>query len=102
MSGRVLSNWFLDGKLLYHVKEQQTRSFLTIADDIFLQIGDRVGCGVKFDAIAKNSGLAASMVPVFFTKNGKEIGTQLIPSPPGGLYPAIGLQREPEEVGQQS
>jgi len=62
------------------------------------QVGDRVGCGVKFDAIAKNSGLAASMVPVFFTKNGKEIGTQLIPSPPGGLYPAIGLQREPEEV----
>ena len=62
------------------------------------QVGDRVGCGVKFDAVAKNSGLSASMVPVFFTKNGKEIGTQLIPSPPGGLYPAVGLQREPEEI----
>jgi len=37
-------------------------------------------------------------VPVFFTKNGKELGTQLIPCPPGGLFPAIGLQREPEEV----
>lgn len=62
------------------------------------QAGDKVGCGVKFDAISKNPGLSASMVPVFFTKNGKEIGTQLIPSPPGGLFPAIGLQREPEEV----
>ena len=62
------------------------------------QAGDKVGCGVKFDAISKNSGLSASMVPVFFTRNGKEIGTQLIPSPPGGLFPAVGLQREPEEV----
>jgi len=58
--------------------------------------GDRIGCGVKFDAVAK--GLQASMVPVFFTRNGKEVGTQLIPCPPGGLFPAIGLQREPEEV----
>jgi len=61
--------------------------------------GDRVGCGVKFDAVAKNPApLHASLVPVFFTKNGKELGTQLIPCPPGGLFPAIGLQREPEEV----
>jgi len=62
------------------------------------QVGDRVGCGVKFDAAAKNSGLAAGMVPVFFTRNGKELGTQLIPCPPGGLFPALGLQRAPEEV----
>jgi len=62
------------------------------------QVGDRVGCGIKFDAISKNAGLHASMVPVFFTKNGKEIGTQLVPSPPGGLFPAVGLQREGEEV----
>ena len=27
-----------------------------------------------------------------------QVGTQLIPCPPGGLFPAIGLQREPEEV----
>lgn len=61
--------------------------------------GDRVGCGVKFDSVAKNPApLHASLVPVFFTKNGKELGTQLIPCPPGGLFPAIGLQREPEEV----
>ena len=34
-------------------------------------IGDKVGCGVKFDAISKNPGLSAGMVPVFFTKNGE-------------------------------
>ena len=26
------------------------------------------------------------------------MGTQLIPCPPGGLFPAVGLSREPEEV----
>ena len=62
------------------------------------QTGDRIGCGVKFEVVSKNSGLHASMVPVFFTRNGKELGTQLIPCPPGGLFPAVGLQREPEEV----
>ena len=42
--------------------------------------------------------MQGSLVPVFFTRNGKELGTQLIPCPPGGLFPAVGLQREPEEV----
>jgi len=32
--------------------------------------GDRVGCGVKFENI---SGLNVSLIPVFFTKNGKEV-----------------------------
>ena len=39
------------------------------------QAGDRVGCGVKFEAVAK--GLQASMVPVFFTRNGKEVPESL-------------------------
>ena len=51
----------------------------------------------RFEAVSKKP-LSSGMMPVFFTKNGKEIGTQLIPSPPGGLFPAIGLQREPQEV----
>lgn len=42
--------------------------------------------------------MAASLVAVFFTRNGKELGTQLVPCPPGGLFPAVGLQREGEEV----
>ncbi|XP_023326347.1 SPRY domain-containing protein 3 isoform X2 [Eurytemora carolleeae] len=57
--------------------------------------GDRVGCGVKFENI---SGLNVSLIPVFFTKNGKEICTTFMPCPPGGLFPAFGLQKEPEEV----
>ena len=32
--------------------------------------GDRVGCGIKFENI---SGLNVSLIPVFFTKNGKEV-----------------------------
>jgi len=57
---------------------------------------DRVGCGIKFENI---SGINGSFVPVFFTKNGKEICSQFISFPPGGgLYPAFGLQKQPEEV----
>jgi len=59
------------------------------------QAGDRVGCGVKFDHI---SGANGALLPVFFTKNGKEICSQLIPCPPGGLFPAFALQKQPEEV----
>ena len=43
-----------------------------------LQPGDKIGCGIKFEAVAKNPGipqwLQASLVPVYFTKNGKEVG----------------------------
>lgn len=57
--------------------------------------GDRVGCGIKFE---NTSGFNGSLVPVFFTKNGKEICTQVVPCPPGGFFPAFGLQNQPEEV----
>ena len=43
------------------------------------QAGDRIGCGVKFEAVAK--GLQASMVPVFFTRNGKEVPKTLEENP---------------------
>ncbi|KAK2144810.1 hypothetical protein LSH36_729g02038 [Paralvinella palmiformis] len=59
-------------------------------------VGDRIGCGVKFEQ-AKND----SIVPVFFTRNGREIGTVLNHMPHGinrGLHPAIGLHSEGEEV----
>lgn len=56
-------------------------------------VGDRIGCGIRGSP-------ANSMVNVFFTKNGKEIGNSLIvcPIPPGGFFPAIGLQRPGDEV----
>ena len=34
--------------------------------------GDRVGCGIKFDQVLEG-GVPCQMVPVFFTRNGKEV-----------------------------
>ena len=34
--------------------------------------GDRVGCGVKFEQVFED-GTPRQMVPVFFTRNGKEV-----------------------------
>ncbi len=34
--------------------------------------GDRVGCGIKFEQVYEDSS-PKQMVPVFFTKNGKEV-----------------------------
>jgi len=61
------------------------------------ETGDRVGCGIKFDSIP-GIGLNGSLLPVFFTRNGKEVCSLFVPFPPGGLYPAFGLQKKPEEV----
>lgn len=59
-------------------------------------VGDKIGCGIKFEQ-AKND----SIVPVFFTRNGREIGTVLTHLPHGidkGLHPAVGLHSDGEEV----
>lgn len=62
-------------------------------------IGDRMGCGIKFKA---NEGEERPQpdqaVQVFFTRNGQEVGTVTVPYPPGGLYPAVGMHSEGEEV----
>ena len=63
-------------------------------------VGDKVGCGIRLapSQDQKFSGnfspeVPASKVVVFFTKNGKEIGSaQIVPLPPGGFFPAISLQ----------
>ena len=34
------------------------------------QAGDRVGCGIKVESLSAGNG---AFVPVFFTKNGKEV-----------------------------
>lgn len=58
--------------------------------------GDRMGCGIKFDQ-NDASGMRL-LVKVFFTRNGEEIGTVVMPWPHGGLHPIIGLHSEGEEV----
>lgn len=62
-------------------------------------VGDRIGCGIKMVAPSKKCALYPHMAQVFFTKNGKEIGPpHVMPIPPGGLYPTIGLHQFGEEV----
>ncbi|XP_077978116.1 SPRY domain-containing protein 3-like [Glandiceps talaboti] len=59
--------------------------------------GDKIGCGIKFDQIEYEEGIR-QQVPVFFTRNGKELGTMMTPMPATGLFPAIGMHSVGEEV----
>ncbi|XP_051961691.1 SPRY domain-containing protein 3 isoform X3 [Xyrauchen texanus] len=54
--------------------------------------GDRVGCGIYAD------NFDAGLVTVFFTKNGNEVGSVVVPVAPDGLFPAIGMHSLGEEV----
>ncbi|XP_002741480.2 SPRY domain-containing protein 3-like [Saccoglossus kowalevskii] len=56
-----------------------------------------MGCGIKFDHIEYEDG-ARQQVPVFFTRNGKELGTVMCALPAGGFFPAIGMHSVGEEV----
>ncbi|XP_064600624.1 SPRY domain-containing protein 3-like isoform X2 [Liolophura sinensis] len=60
-------------------------------------IGDKVGCGIIFDRDEDEEGHKPT-AKVFFTRNGKEIGKVAVPVPAEGLYPAIGMHSEGEEV----
>uniref|UniRef100_A0A3P8XP19 B30.2/SPRY domain-containing protein n=1 Tax=Esox lucius TaxID=8010 RepID=A0A3P8XP19_ESOLU len=51
--------------------------------------GDRIGCGIHCEA---------GLTTVFFTKNGKEVGSVAIPVAMEGLFPAIGMHSLGEEV----
>lgn len=59
--------------------------------------GDRLGCGIKFDELPSWEN-QQTLVPVFFTRNGKELGCVSFPWPVGGLYPAICLSSQGCEV----
>lgn len=61
-------------------------------------IGDRMGCGIKFKRNEDERPQPEQAVQVFFTRNGQEVGTVTVPYPPGGLYPAVGMHSEGEEV----
>lgn len=54
--------------------------------------GDRIGCGIYLESFE------AGLTTVFFTKNGKEVGTVVVPASPDGLFPAIGMHSLGEEV----
>jgi len=58
-------------------------------------VGDKIGCRVNFDQILDD---VPSMVPVTFTKNGKEVGRLIVAMPLEGFHPAVSMQSEGEEV----
>ncbi|KAL3841690.1 hypothetical protein ACJMK2_019799 [Sinanodonta woodiana] len=60
-------------------------------------VGDRVGCGIKFQNQEEDA-RQDQTVKVFFTRNSQEVGRVLVPFPAGGLFPAVGLHSDGEEV----
>lgn len=50
--------------------------------------GDFMGCGIRFENSSFRGNQGQSAV-IFFTKNGKEIGSTEFPLPENGLYPAV-------------
>ncbi|CAB1353854.1 unnamed protein product, partial [Coregonus sp. 'balchen'] len=54
--------------------------------------GDRIGCGIYLES------LEDGQTTVLFTKNGKEVGTVVVPGSPEALYPAVGMHSLGEEV----
>ncbi|XP_051781043.1 LOW QUALITY PROTEIN: SPRY domain-containing protein 3 [Erpetoichthys calabaricus] len=54
--------------------------------------GDRIGCGIHPESFE------AGLTSVFFTKNGKEVGSIAILVSPEGLFPAVGMHSLGEEV----
>lgn len=54
--------------------------------------GDRIGCGIHSEHIE------AGFTSVFFTKNGKEVGSVEVPVSAEGLFPAVGMHSMGEEV----
>ncbi|XP_060914162.1 SPRY domain-containing protein 3 [Labrus mixtus] len=54
--------------------------------------GDRIGCGIHSENIE------AGLTTVFFTKNGKEVGSVEVPVSAEGLFPAVGMHSMGEEV----
>ncbi|XP_051805260.1 SPRY domain-containing protein 3 [Acanthochromis polyacanthus] len=54
--------------------------------------GDRIGCGIHSENIE------AGFTTVFFTKNGKEVGSVEVPVLAEGLFPAVGMHSMGEEV----
>ncbi|KAE8744387.1 hypothetical protein FOCC_FOCC008991 [Frankliniella occidentalis] len=62
---------------------------------------DRVGCGLRFEQCydsAEEGDDQESYVLVYFTLNGKEIGSLWTQLPIGGFHPAVSMQSPGEEV----
>lgn len=73
-----------------------------------VEVGDKVGCGIRFGTAqplsGKNAGSlsAASSGQLFFTHNSKEFGSLPINVPPGGFFPAMSISALGESVALKS
>uniref|UniRef100_A0A8D0HJF3 SPRY domain containing 3 n=1 Tax=Sphenodon punctatus TaxID=8508 RepID=A0A8D0HJF3_SPHPU len=54
--------------------------------------GDRIGCGIE------PVSFEVQTAQIFFTKNGKRVGSTIMPLSPDGLFPAVGMHSLGEEV----
>nr|XP_033792408.1 SPRY domain-containing protein 3 isoform X3 [Geotrypetes seraphini] len=54
--------------------------------------GDRIGCGIE------PVSFEVQTAQIFFTKNGKRVGSTIMPISPDGLFPAVGMHSLGEEV----
>ncbi|NWY08413.1 SPRY3 protein, partial [Nothoprocta ornata] len=54
--------------------------------------GDRIGCGIELVSFEVQT------AQIFFTKNGKRVGSTIMPLSPDGLFPAVGMHSLGEEV----
>uniref|UniRef100_K7GHD9 SPRY domain containing 3 n=1 Tax=Pelodiscus sinensis TaxID=13735 RepID=K7GHD9_PELSI len=54
--------------------------------------GDRIGCGIE------PVSFEVQTAQIFFTKNGKRVGSTIMPQSPDGLFPAVGMHSLGEEV----
>ncbi|XP_060683697.1 SPRY domain-containing protein 3-like [Hemiscyllium ocellatum] len=59
------------------------------------QSGDRIGCGSREDRAGQQNTGSASL---YFTRNGKEVGSVIVPVPLEKLHPAVGMHSIGGEV----
>ncbi|GAB6026660.1 SPRY domain-containing protein 3, variant 2 [Chamberlinius hualienensis] len=63
------------------------------------EIGDRIGCGIHFNKItSQDQDSDKPLVPVFFTKNSKEVSSFAMKWNGDALYPAVGMSSVGEEI----